>query len=174
LDQSEREAIDRFMPEAPRQRFTLADMIMAKIQEKEQAAAMGSRKKEEGAVPGLNPKVIEVYSKVGTLLSRYKSGQVPKAFKIIPTLANWEEILYITQPENWTPNAVYEATRVFVSNLKAKQCQTFYSLVVLDRVRDDIQTSKKLNYHLYMTLKKCLFKPAAFFKGILFPLCEVS
>ncbi|KAJ1931982.1 snoRNA-binding rRNA-processing protein, partial [Linderina macrospora] len=29
-----------------------------------------------------------------------------------------------------------------------------------------------LNYHLYMALKKALYKPAAFFKGILFPLCE--
>lgn len=45
-------------------------------------------------------------------------------------------------------------------------------LVLLDRVRDDIQENKKLNYHLYMALKKSLYKPAAFFKGILFPLCE--
>ena len=29
-------------------------------------------------------------------MSRYKSGKLPKAFKIIPTLANWEEILYLT------------------------------------------------------------------------------
>lgn len=32
----------------------------------------------------------------------------------------------------------------------------------------------KLNVHLYEALKKALYKPAAFFKGILFPLCEVS
>jgi essential nuclear protein 1 len=42
----------------------------------------------------------------------------------------------------------------------------------LERVRDDIRETKKLNYHLYMALKKALYKPAAFFKGILFPLCE--
>lgn len=34
--------------------------------------------------------------------------------------------------------------------------------------------SGKLNVQLYEALKKGLYKPAAFFKGILFPLCEVS
>jgi essential nuclear protein 1 len=47
-------------------------------------------------------------------------------------------------------------------------------LILLDKVRDDIAENKKLNYHLYMALKKSLYKPGAFFKGILFPLCQVS
>lgn len=34
-------------------------------------------------------------------------------------------------------------------------------------------TSRKLNYHLYQALKKAMYKPAAFFKGIVIPLCEV-
>jgi essential nuclear protein 1 len=96
--------------------------------------------------PSINPKVVEVYTKyvenitylisitneltkfaiyfrVGTLLRRYKSGKLPKAFKIIPSLSNWEEILYLTHPENWTPHATFQATRIFVSNLKTKQTQ---------------------------------------------------
>lgn len=129
---------------------------------------------EESLPPGVNPKVAAVYSQVGQLLSRYKSGKLPKAFKIIPSLANWEDILYLTEPDKWTPHAVFQATRIFVSNLKPKQSQRFFSLVLLDRVRDDIQDHKKLNYHLYMSLKKALYKASAFFKGILFPLCEVS
>ena len=67
-----------------------------------------------------------------------------------------------------------KATRIFVSNLKGNMAQRFFNLVLLDHVRDDIQNSKKLNYHLYMALKKALFKPAAFFKGILLPLLEVG
>lgn len=31
--------------------------------------------------------------------------QVPKAFKIIPNLSNWEEVLYLTEPDNWSPHA---------------------------------------------------------------------
>lgn len=34
--------------------------------------------------------------------------QVPKAFKVIPNLQNWEEILYLTEPESWSPHAVYQ------------------------------------------------------------------
>lgn len=52
--------------------------------------------------------------------------------------------------------------------------QRFYNLVLLPRIRDDISEYKRLNFHLYMALRKALFKPAAFFKGILLPLCEAS
>jgi essential nuclear protein 1 len=43
-------------------------------------------------------------------------------------------------------------------------------MVILDRVREDIYETKKLNIHLFNSLKKGLYKPAAFFKGFLFPL----
>ena len=50
----------------------------------------------------------------------------------------------------------------------------FYNLVLLPRVRDDLAEYKRLNFHLFMALKKAIFKPAAFFKGILLPICEVQ
>jgi len=56
-------------------------------------------------------------------MSRYKSGSLPKVFKIIPSFQNWEEVLWITQPYNWTPNAVYQATRIFASNFKSDLAQ---------------------------------------------------
>lgn len=106
------------------------------------------------------------------MLSQYKSGRMPKAFKIIPALSNWEEILYLTKPEEWTPHALYQATRLFASNLKPRQAQRFFNLILLDHVRRDLDETKKINYHLYMALKKALYKPAAWFKGILLPLCD--
>ncbi|KAL6078201.1 Bystin [Balamuthia mandrillaris] len=148
-------------------RRTLADIIMEKIKEHE----------KEGDAPieqRLDPKVVEVYKGVGQVLSRYRSGAMPKAFKIIPSLSNWEEILYLTDPDHWSPPAVRMATRIFASNLNAKMAQRFYSLILYPRVRDDIQEHKKLNWHLYMALKKSVFKPAAFFKGIILPLCEAG
>jgi len=206
IDQRDAELLAKFMPAAPKEKKTLADLIMEKINAQNAAnaaaaAAAGGAVSEAVVVPGsekkkgpldsvmdyaedeemgdnrpmpmgLSPKVVEVYSKVGLLLSRYKSGKLPKAFKIIPSLQNWEEILYITAPENWTVHATYQATRIFTSNLKEKQAHKFFSLVLLDKIRDDIAENKKLNYHLYMALKKSLYKSKAFFKGILFPLCE--
>ena len=84
------------------------------------------------------------------------------------------QILYLTDPESWTAASVYQATRIFASNLNAKMAQRYFNLVLFPRIRDDIGEYKRLNYHLYMALKKSLFKPAAFFKGILLPLCEVT
>ncbi|KAI9496436.1 Bystin-domain-containing protein [Zychaea mexicana] len=175
IEEEDADVLQQFLPTAPLQKKTLADLIMEKINEKNAMDAQGEGcEGGEEAMPEMNPKVVEVYTKVGQLLSRYKSGKLPKAFKIIPSLGNWEEILYLTRPESWSPHATYEATRMFVSNLKQEQVQRFLSLVLLDRVRDDIQENKKLNYHLYMAMKKALYKPAPFFKGFLFPLCETG
>jgi essential nuclear protein 1 len=107
--------------------------------------------------------------RVGQILSRYKSGPLPKPFKILPTIPHWEEIIEVTRPESWSPNACYQATRIFVSS-KPHVVQRFLEIVVLEKVREDIYENKKLNVHLFNSLKKALYKPAAFFKGFLFPL----
>lgn len=164
---------------------TLADKIMAKIRAKEQESEEGPSRSvpsgEEREGVSLPPKVIMVYEKVGELLSRYRSGKLPRAFKIIPTLRNWEDVLYVTQPESWSTQAVYEATKLFISTLSAQQSQKFVFNVLLDRFKTELDPTaprapgsgpKTLNYHLYRALKKSLYKPAAFFKGFLFPLAE--
>lgn len=104
-------------------------------------------------------------------MSRYKSGKLPKPFKILPTLPfpTIQTLIPITRPESWSPNALYAGTRLFVSSTPAV-AQYFVSEVLLERVRDDIAETRKLNVHLYNSLKKSLYKPAAFFKGLLFPL----
>ncbi len=40
--------------------------------------------------------------------------------QIIPGLRNWEEVLFLTDVPNWTPHAVFQATRLFVSSLNAR------------------------------------------------------
>ncbi|EDQ92305.1 uncharacterized protein MONBRDRAFT_17006 [Monosiga brevicollis MX1] len=171
IDEHDEVALRAFMPAEPAQRRTLADIIMEKIQGKRTEVA--SQVSQTGPRE-LNPKVIEVYQGVGQVLSRYRSGKLPKAFKIIPRLKNWEEIVYITEPENWTAASMYAATRLFASNLKEKMAQRFYNLILLPRVRDDIAEYKRLNFHLYQAIKKAIFKPGAFFKGFLLPLCEAG
>lgn len=89
-------------------------------------------------------------------------------------MPSWLDILSLTEPEKWTPHATYAATKIFASNLDPKQSQKFYREILLERVREEIQETKKLSVQLYMALKKSMYKPSAFFKGILFPLCEVS
>ncbi|XP_065073521.1 bystin [Ochlerotatus camptorhynchus] len=151
---------------------TLAEMIMDKITEKQteiqtQFSDTGSLKMEE-----VDPRVREMYEGVRDVLKRYRSGRFPKAFKIVPKLRNWEQILYITEPHNWSAAAMFQATRIFSSGLTQYMAQRFYNLVLLPRIRDDLAEYHKLNFYLYRALKKALFKPAAFMKGIVLPLLE--
>jgi essential nuclear protein 1 len=110
-----------------------------------------------------------MFNRVGMILSRYKSGPLPKPFKILPTLPQWPTLLDITRPDTWTPNAIYAGTRIFISS-KPAIAQQFINIVLLERVRDEIHETRKLNVHVYNALKKALYKPACFFKGLLFPL----
>lgn len=80
----------------------------------------------------------------------------------------------MSDPTCWSAAAMYQATRIFTSNLKERMAQRFFNLVLLPRVRDDIAEYKRLNFHLYQALRKALFKPGAFMKGFLLPLCEVK
>lgn len=149
----------------------LADKIMAKLQER-QVEEVYTEREEDGVL--LPPKVIAAYQKIGQILTTYTHGKLPKLFKVLPTLRNWEDVLYVTNPEAWTPHAVYEATKLFVSNLPANEAQKFVESVLLERFRTSIEESEdhSLNYHLYRALKKSLYKPGAFFKGFLFPLVD--
>ena len=152
----------------------LADIILAKIAEHEAGGPGGdgpshARDFDDDEEFDLNPKVVEVYTKCGLLLSRWSSGKLPKPLKILPTIPQWETLLEIAQPDQWSANACYEMTKIFIS-AKADVGRRFMELVILDRVRDDIRETKKLNVHLFAALKKSLFRPAAFFKGFLFPL----
>ena len=74
--------------------------------------------------------------------------------------------------QNWSPQATYEATIMFSSNLNASLAEKFYSHILLPCVRADIKKSNKLNIHYYKSLKKAIFKPSGFFKGIIIPLSD--
>ncbi|KZC10066.1 PREDICTED: bystin [Dufourea novaeangliae] len=172
INQEDERAIQMFMSKDPVPMKTLADIILEKLTEKKteiqtQFSDAGSMQMQE-----LDPRVKAMYEGVRDVLAKYRSGKLPKAFKIIPSLRNWEQILYITNPPKWSAAAMYQATRIFASNLKEKMAQRFYNLVLLPRIRDDLAEYKRLNFHLYQALRKALFKPAGFMKGVLLPLLE--
>ncbi|KAJ1967818.1 snoRNA-binding rRNA-processing protein, partial [Dispira parvispora] len=138
IAKADREAMDKFLPEAPGARQTLADIIMAKIDEYNEKKAPGGANGEPQG-PRVHPKVREVYTKVGVILSRYKSGMLPKAFKIIPTIPQWEEMIHLTRPDEWTANATYEAIKLFVPSMSPKKVAKILEFILLDKVREDIR-----------------------------------
>ena len=159
------------------QTTNLTELILQRIAEKEAMQDLGTSGPPERFMGGgaledaveIPLRVVQTFTHIAQILSRYKSGPLPKPFKVLPTLPQWPELLAITAPENWTPNAVYAATKIFISSQPAT-AQHFLEVVLLDRVKADIQETRKLNVHLFDALKKALYKPAAFFKGLLFPL----
>eukprot|EP00268_Persea_americana_P023263 TRINITY_DN2290_c0_g2_i5.p1 TRINITY_DN2290_c0_g2~~TRINITY_DN2290_c0_g2_i5.p1 ORF type:complete len:504 (+),score=90.82 TRINITY_DN2290_c0_g2_i5:72-1514(+) len=167
IDEEDEKVLAAFMSKDAGPQRTLADLIIQRIKEKDAHVTSEVR-----PLPKLNSAIIDIYKGVGKLLCRYTTGKLPKAFKRVPSLEVWEDVLYLTEPEKWTPNAMFQATRIFSSNLGVKKAQRFYYLVLLPRVRDDILKNKKLHFSLYQALIKSLYKPAAFFKGILLPLCQ--
>lgn len=148
--------------------------ISQKKQELETEFSLDDAVSDPRFVSNLDPEVCDLYRGVAKLMARYRSGLLPKAFKIVPTLTNWEQILQITMPENWTAASMCEATKLFSSNLKDDMAQRFYNIILLPRLRDEIAEYKKLNFHMYSALKRALYKPSAFYKGIILPLCEDS
>ncbi|XP_075156031.1 bystin [Haematobia irritans] len=173
IDDEDAKAFERFQnPEGGKRTLKLAEIIMTKIQEKQ--ADIHTKLSDEGSlkIEDLDPRVKEMYEGVRDVMKRYRSGKVPKAFKIIPKLRNWEQILFITEPHNWSAAAMFQGARIFSSVLSQAMAQRFYNLVLLPRIRDDLAEYKKLNMHLYNALKRALFKPAAFMKGIILPLLE--
>eukprot|EP01130_Rhizamoeba_saxonica_P001224 TRINITY_DN11110_c0_g1_i1.p1 TRINITY_DN11110_c0_g1~~TRINITY_DN11110_c0_g1_i1.p1 ORF type:complete len:410 (+),score=105.17 TRINITY_DN11110_c0_g1_i1:44-1273(+) len=148
---------------------TIGDLIMEAIKAKE--AGIDN---PEALRSSLDSKIIRVYTEIATILKRYRSGKIPKAVTIIPQLTNWEEILFLTKPEEWSLAAVGYMTKLFASNLQEAMAQRYYNFILLPRIRDNIAQYKKLNFHLYQALKKSLYKPSAFYKGILIPLCEAG
>ena len=44
----------------------------------------------------VDERVVNMYKQIRNILSRYRSGKLPKAFKIIPSLRNWEQVHHIS------------------------------------------------------------------------------
>lgn len=101
VNEEDEKAIEKFMSDNPAPRRTLADIIMEKITEKQ--TELDTRFSDAGTlqVQDLDPRVKQMYEGVRDVLRKYRSGKLPKAFKIIPNLRNWEQILYITGKYNY-------------------------------------------------------------------------
>ncbi|EYU38207.1 hypothetical protein ABFS82_13G060000 [Erythranthe guttata] len=171
IDEEDEKLLEAFLSKDGRLQ-ALADTVVDRIKEKD------AQLSTETKTTPKSDEYIELYKGVGKMLSKYTSGKIPKLLRHIASMECWEEVLNLTEPENWSPHAMHQATRIFASTMDVKKVERFYKLVLLPFVRRDIRNNKKLRVHhplhpaLHLALKKALYKPAAFNKGFLFPLCE--
>ena len=40
----------------------------------------------------LDERLVKMYKSIRQILQKYRSGKLPKAFKVIPNLQNWEQV----------------------------------------------------------------------------------
>ena len=119
----------------------------------------------------INQKIVDAYKLVGEVLRTYTSGKLPKAFNILSSTEDWEDLVNITEPYNWTPQAMYNAVIQF-SSADSTIGTIFFEKYLVPAIKADIKKNKKLNIHYYNCLKRALFKPSAFFKGIILPMSK--
>ena len=119
----------------------------------------------------INQKIVDAYKLVGEVLRTYTSGKLPKAFNILSSTEDWEDLINITEPYNWTPQAMYNAVIQF-SSADSSIGTIFYEKYLVPAIKSDIKKNKKLNIHYYNCLKRALFKPSSFFKGIILPMSK--
>ena len=104
-------AIRMFMKPSGVKTKTLADLINEKITEKKTEIDTQFTDTSDVA-RDIDPKVAEMYTEVGVLLTRYRAGKIPKAFKVLPQFRNWEQLLYLTNPDMWSAAAMYQVRRI--------------------------------------------------------------
>eukprot|EP00915_Cephaloidophora_sp_WS-2016_P003430 GHVH01004595.1.p1 GENE.GHVH01004595.1~~GHVH01004595.1.p1 ORF type:complete len:405 (+),score=58.21 GHVH01004595.1:85-1299(+) len=110
------------------------------------------------------------YSQMADILRRYKCGKLPKLLKMLPMIKEWEFLLSLTGHRKWTPQALYEITKIFASNAKQAQAQRFFNLFLLPAAMNEISKKGRVHICTYKSLMKAAFKCKAFMRGILLPL----
>ena len=95
INEEDQRAFDVFMSNKANARRTIADIIMDKLTEKktEIQSQMSDDSRTVGADLQLDERVVKMYTQIKAVLQKYRSGKLPKAFKIIPSLNNWEHVI---------------------------------------------------------------------------------
>lgn len=122
--------------------------------------------------PTLDPHLCSVYSKCAPILAKYKSGKMPKALKTLPVLNSWYYFLKLTKPKDWTPHATFQISKIFIASLKPVDLELYLHEIILPKIKDSLEKEKHIPFHLYSCMKEAIYKPASFFKGLVFPLFE--
>ncbi|KAK7062838.1 snoRNA-binding rRNA-processing protein [Paramarasmius palmivorus] len=158
--------LETMYPTSSDNRRTLADVILSKLE----SSDLPKSSPQSGPEAGVDPRVVELFEKAGT--SMRGTGGIPKVIKMLPSFPQWKRYLALANPSQWSPFAFRKVTNIFISSMKAVQVVFFLRYVLLPAVRENIEENGKLNVHYYEALLRALYKPAAFFKGVLFPLLD--
>ncbi|OHS97651.1 Bystin [Tritrichomonas foetus] len=120
----------------------------------------------------VDPKVREVYTQLGSVLKIYKSGKLPKAVNVVASqkIPDWEDLLELSNPMNWSLNAVQAVTLLFAQSASDKRLTTYIRHFLLDYIQELLERSKKLPKQIWNALMAAARRPPCFINGMLIPL----
>lgn len=128
----------------------------------------------DGAAPAektFPPNVKRLCEELGTFLSHYRIGKLPRMFKMLPSFEEWVPLLQMTNPSQWTPQSLFAATKLFIHS-SPSEMEKFIRIFLYPIARHSIQVNKKLHFQEYLAVKRCIYRPKVFFKALIFPLCS--
>lgn len=64
----------------------------------------------------------------------YTSGDLCKPFKMIPLIDQWDKLVDMTKPSEWSPQAMYAATKLLSSSLDVYRARIFYEKVIKNKI----------------------------------------
>lgn len=114
MDQNDEEIMKKLQEKSSKKKeVMLSDLIMQQMEKAENGEGEESMMQQSDIK--ISAKLMEAYKSLGTILKTYKSGKLPKIFKILPNIQRWEEVVPYSQPSSWSPAANEAATKMFVS-----------------------------------------------------------
>lgn len=124
----------------------------------------------------VDPKVQEVYKKLGGVLKFYKSGKLPKAVNVVASqkIPDWEDLLELSNPLGWSPNAIEAVTVLFSQTASDKRLIKYIQNILLEYIQDKLESAKKLPRPVWNALMAAARRPPCFIKGLLLPLSVES
>ncbi|KAH0574509.1 Bystin [Spironucleus salmonicida] len=106
-----------------------------------------------------------VFQQLSIVFRDYRSGSLPKLMRSLPSSNLWLQLMKLTNPLEWSPNATKELTRLFISMLPEKEAFFYIKDLLMPRVRQDLLLKQKLSLQVFESLVKSTYKPLAFLKG---------
>jgi essential nuclear protein 1 len=124
----------------------------------------------------VDPQVREIYTQLGSVLRLYKSGKLPKAVNTVASqkIPDWMELLELSDPMNWSVNAIQAVTVLFAQTASDGKCTRFYREILLEYVRELLERSRKVPKVVFQTLITAARRAKSFVLGVLIPMSEES
>jgi len=123
--------------------------MAANLDEKISSKKENARQQEIQQDYTKDPKVQKVYGDIAGLFAKYRSGKIPRAFKILSRADQWESLMQLTKPETWSPHAMWSVSKLYTQEMPVDRLKIFFQDFLMPAVRRDIQKHKKLNYQYF-------------------------